>query len=88
MPPLYTRFTDVYDAVDRLVTLVERGDHREVDERPLGVTCLERHDRVDLHVGALRQRGHADRHAGGRVPPSKNEPYASFTRAKSLMSVR
>jgi kynureninase len=38
VPPLYTRFTDVYDAVDRLVALVERGDHRDVDSGPLAVT--------------------------------------------------
>ena len=38
VPPLYTRFTDVHDALDRLATLVERGDHREVDDRPLRVT--------------------------------------------------
>ena len=38
VPPLYTRFTDVYDALDRLATLVERGDHREVDSGPLRVT--------------------------------------------------
>ena len=29
--PLYTRFVDVYDALDRLRDLVERGVHREVD---------------------------------------------------------
>jgi kynureninase len=38
VPPLYTRFTDAYDALDRLATLVERGDHREVDAGPLRVT--------------------------------------------------
>ena len=38
VPPLYTRFVDVHDALDRLATLVERGDHREVDDRPLRVT--------------------------------------------------
>jgi kynureninase len=38
VPPLYTRFVDVYEAVERLVTLVERGDHREVDSGPLRVT--------------------------------------------------
>ncbi len=38
VPPLYTRFVDVYEAVERLVTLVERGDHRDVDDRPLRVT--------------------------------------------------
>jgi kynureninase len=36
--PLYTRFVDVYEAVERLVTLVERGDHRGIDDRPLRVT--------------------------------------------------
>ena len=38
VPPLYTRFVDVHDALDRLATLVERGDHREVDDRPLPLT--------------------------------------------------
>ncbi len=38
VPPLYTRFTDVYDALDRLAALVERGDHRDVDSGPLAVT--------------------------------------------------
>ena len=38
VPPLYTRFVDVYDALERLVALVERGDHREVDSGPLRVT--------------------------------------------------
>ena len=28
LPPLYTRFVDVWDAVDRLCSLVERGEHR------------------------------------------------------------
>jgi kynureninase len=31
VPPLYTRFVDVHDAIDRLRALVERGVHREVD---------------------------------------------------------
>jgi kynureninase len=30
--PLYTRFVDVYDALDRLRDLVEQGVHREVDQ--------------------------------------------------------
>ena len=38
VPPLYTRFVDVYDALERLAVLVERGDYREVDDRPLRVT--------------------------------------------------
>jgi kynureninase len=38
VPPLYTRFVDVYDALERLAVLVGRGDHREVDDRPLRVT--------------------------------------------------
>ncbi len=38
LPPLYTRFVDVHDALERLATLVERGDHREVDDSPLRVT--------------------------------------------------
>jgi kynureninase len=38
VPPLYTRFVDVYDALERLAGLVERGDHRDVDSGPLRVT--------------------------------------------------
>ena len=38
VPPLYTRFIDVYEALERLATLVERGDHRDVDSGPLRVT--------------------------------------------------
>jgi kynureninase len=38
VPPLYTRFVDVHDALERLAILVERGDHREVDSGPLRVT--------------------------------------------------
>ena len=38
VPPLYTRFVDVYDALERLAALVERGDHRGVDDSPLRVT--------------------------------------------------
>ena len=30
--PLYTRFVDVYDAIDRLRDLVARGVQREVDQ--------------------------------------------------------
>jgi kynureninase len=29
--PIYTRYVDVYDAIDRLRSLVERGEHREFD---------------------------------------------------------
>jgi kynureninase len=36
--PLYTRFVDVYDALDRLRDLVERGVHREVDQTRSFVT--------------------------------------------------
>jgi len=38
VPPLYTRFVDVHDAVARLAELVERGEHRDVDSGPLRVT--------------------------------------------------
>jgi kynureninase len=38
VPPLYTRFVDVHDAVERLADLVERGEHRDVDSGPLRVT--------------------------------------------------
>jgi len=36
--PLYTRFIDVYDAVDRLRGIVERGDHERVKPAPARVT--------------------------------------------------
>jgi kynureninase len=38
VPPLYTRFVDVHEAVERLADLVERGEHRDVDSGPLRVT--------------------------------------------------
>ncbi|MGH2745170.1 MAG: kynureninase [Thermoleophilaceae bacterium] len=38
VPPLYTRFTDVYDALERLSALIERGEHREVETGNLRVT--------------------------------------------------
>ena len=38
VPPLYTRFVDVYEALERLADLVERGEHRDVDSGPLRVT--------------------------------------------------
>ena len=38
LPPLYTRFTDVYDALERLRDLVERGEHRLVQASRLRVT--------------------------------------------------
>ena len=36
--PLYTRFVDVWDAIDRLRDLVERGVQREVDQTRARVT--------------------------------------------------
>ena len=36
--PLYTRFVDVWDAIDRLRGLVERGEQREVDQTRARVT--------------------------------------------------
>jgi kynureninase len=36
--PLYTRFVDVWDAMDRLRALVARGEHREVNAAPARVT--------------------------------------------------
>jgi kynureninase len=36
--PLYTRFVDVWDAIDRLRGLVERGEHHEVDAERSRVT--------------------------------------------------
>jgi kynureninase len=38
LPPLYTRFTAVYDAFERLRDLVERGEHRLVQASRLRVT--------------------------------------------------
>jgi kynureninase len=38
LPPLYTRFTDVYDALERLRVLVERGEHRVLQTSRLRVT--------------------------------------------------
>jgi kynureninase len=38
VPPLYTRFVDVYDAIERLRGLVERGEHRRVESGNLRVT--------------------------------------------------
>jgi kynureninase len=37
-PPLYTRFVDVWDAVDRLARLVESREHELVDETAARVT--------------------------------------------------
>jgi kynureninase len=36
--PLYTRFVDVWDAIERLCGLVERGEQRDVDATPARVT--------------------------------------------------
>jgi kynureninase len=36
--PLYTRFVDVWDAMDRLRALVARGDQRTIDATPARVT--------------------------------------------------
>jgi kynureninase len=38
LPPLYTRFGDVYDALERLRELVERGEHRLVQTARTRVT--------------------------------------------------
>jgi len=38
LPPLYTRFTDVHDALERLRALVERGEHKLVHASRLRVT--------------------------------------------------
>jgi kynureninase len=38
VPPLYTRFVDVHDALDRLRALVDGGKHRRVETAPLRVT--------------------------------------------------
>ena len=38
VPPLYTRAVDVWDALDRLRGLVERGEQRDVDASPQRVT--------------------------------------------------
>jgi kynureninase len=36
--PLYTRFADIWDAIDRLRGIVERGEHRRFDSTPGRVT--------------------------------------------------
>jgi kynureninase len=36
--PLYSRFVDVWDTVDRLARLAETGEYREVEARPARVT--------------------------------------------------
>jgi kynureninase len=36
--PLYTRYVDVWDAMDRLRGVVQAGDHREFDAAPGRVT--------------------------------------------------
>jgi kynureninase len=36
--PLYSRFVDIWDAVDRLAWLVETGEYRKVEARPARVT--------------------------------------------------
>ena len=36
--PLYSRFVDVWDAIDRLGGLVERGEYEDMDAAPLRVT--------------------------------------------------
>ena len=38
LPPLYTRYVDVWDLVDRLARLVEAGEHEGVDAAPARVT--------------------------------------------------
>ncbi|MGH2845970.1 MAG: kynureninase [Thermoleophilaceae bacterium] len=38
VPPLYTRFVDVYDALERLRQLVERGEQRSFDAAPTRIT--------------------------------------------------
>ena len=38
LPPLYTRFVDAWDAVDRLARLVESGEHEQVAAAPARVT--------------------------------------------------
>ena len=38
LPPLYTRFVDAWEIVDRLARLVESGEHEQVDPTPARVT--------------------------------------------------
>ena len=38
LPPLYTRYVDAWDVVDRLALLVESGEHELVDAAPARVT--------------------------------------------------
>jgi kynureninase len=37
-PPIYTRFTEVFDALDRLASLVARGAHKKFEGSKLRVT--------------------------------------------------
>jgi kynureninase len=38
VPPLYTRFVDVWDALDRVRALVEAGEHEQYDPTPTRIT--------------------------------------------------
>jgi kynureninase len=38
LPAIYTRYVDVFDAIERLAGLVERGEHLTYDARPARVT--------------------------------------------------
>ena len=38
LAPLYTRYVDVFDAIDRLAGIVESGEHERLDEAPRRVT--------------------------------------------------
>ena len=38
LAPLYTRYTDVWDAIDRLAGIVESGEHEELDAAMKRVT--------------------------------------------------
>ena len=68
--PLYTRFVDVYEALDRLRRLVERGDYDSTTPRSRD---LEGDDRVDLDVGALgRPAAWIATRAGGSSSPKNS----------------
>ena len=38
LPPLYTRFADVFEAVERTAAIVERGEQRQIDPGPGRIT--------------------------------------------------
>ena len=70
------------DAEER-ATLWKLLDPRalQAPSRPMraDASALQRHDRVDLDLSALRQLRHADRDARRRIAPRRSSPYTSLT---------